>query len=776
MLHCGENTMTNRTFTLRLLAATALTAAPAFAAEAEAPNPAVTQVAATEDAEIVVFGKGKTRQVTEITAEQLLLTTPGTSPLKAIELLPGVNFQSADPFGAYEWSARISIRGFNQNQLGFTLDGVPLGDMSYGNVNGLHISRAITSDNIASTLVSQGAGALSTASASNLGGTIEFFSRDPARDMGVAGNATYGSYNTVRLFGRVDTGDLGNFRAYVSGAYLNAGKWKGDGSQYATQVNAKFVWEAADSFTVTGFANWSDRKENDYQDMSLGMIERLGYDWDNTAPDFQLARQIAQVAANRGDVAGNGQPNTAGTVYPGPITSVDDAYYDAGGLRTDWLAYLKFDAQLADNVSATVQPYYHSNNGQGSWFTPYVATPGGSELSFRTTEYDISRYGLTGDLTGTFGGHTLSTGFWFENNDFNQARRFYSVFGTVTPSTTALTYQTDPFFTQWYNAFNTSIIQVYLQDSWVVTDAITITAGFKGNSVDLTARQLVPNTLATGQINNTDWFQPQVGALYKFNENNQIFFNYSQNQRAFTAAATGASPFATTQAGFAAIENTLKPETSQTFEGGYRFAFGPVTGVATAYYVDFSNRILGTQIGAGIVGNPVVLANVGNVESVGFELGLTWQIIRPLSATLSYAYNSSTYQDDVVAPDGTIIQAIAGNTVVDSPNNIANLNIVYDNTHLYARANLNYMSKRYFTYSNDQSVPDRFLMDMTIGYRFGGSGTWTGGWGIEGSVTNLTDTQYVATVGSNGYGFSGDAQTLLIGAPRQFFITLRKDF
>ena len=71
---------------------------------------------------------------------------PGTSPLKAIENLPGVNFQSADPYGAYEWSTRITIRGFNQNRLGFTLDGVPLGDMTYGNHNGLHISRAIPSE------------------------------------------------------------------------------------------------------------------------------------------------------------------------------------------------------------------------------------------------------------------------------------------------------------------------------------------------------------------------------------------------------------------------------------------------------------------------------------------------------------------------------------------------------------------------------------------------------------------------------------------------------
>jgi iron complex outermembrane receptor protein len=759
-----------------LLAATALSAsAPGFAAD-DAANPAVTQAADDEAGDIVVFGKGRTRQVTEITAAELLLTTPGTSPLKAIQMLPGVNFQSADPFGAYEWSTRISIRGFNQNQLGFTLDGVPLGDMSYGNVNGLHISRAISTDNIGSTLVSNGAGALGTASASNLGGTIEFFSRDPAATMGVAANATYGSSDTLRLFGRIDSGDVGNLRGYVSVGYLDANKWKGEGTQSATQVNAKFVWDAGSTFKVTGFLNYSDRAENDYQDMSLEMIDRLGYKWDNTAPDFALARQIAQIAANRGEVAGNGIPNTAGTVYPGNIKTVDDAYYDAGGLRTDWLAYLKFDAQLSDNVSATLQPYYHSNSGQGSWFTPYVATPGGSEISFRTTEYGISRYGLTGALKGDFGRHQLTGGFWYENNDFNQARRYYPVTGTTTASTTALTWQKSPFFSQWDYAFTTNILQVYVQDAFALTDAFTVTAGFKGNTVDLTARQLVPSTLAAGSINNTDWFQPQVGALYKIDANNQLFANYSQNQRAFTAAATGASPFATTQAGFNAISGQLKPESSKTLEGGYRFTFGPVSGVAAAYWVDFSNRILATQTGAGIVGNPTVLANVGAVRSLGVELGLTWRILQPLTATISYAYNDSTYQDNVVNAAGVITQAIAGNTVVDSPKNIANLNLVYDNTHFYARGNLNYMSKRYFTYSNDQSVPGHALLDATIGYRFGGEGTLMGGWSIEGSVTNITDKQYVSTIGSNGYGFAGDGQTLLVGAPRQWFATLRKDF
>ena len=58
-------------------------------------------------------------------------------------------------------------------------DGLPLGDMSDGNTNGLHISGAIIADNIVTSRVSQSAGALGTASTSNPGGTIVFFSRAP---------------------------------------------------------------------------------------------------------------------------------------------------------------------------------------------------------------------------------------------------------------------------------------------------------------------------------------------------------------------------------------------------------------------------------------------------------------------------------------------------------------------------------------------------------------------------------------------------------------------
>jgi iron complex outermembrane receptor protein len=59
------------------------------------PAPAVDTADGAET--IVVFGRGETRQVAEVGQEQLRLQAPGSSPFRAIEKLPGVNFQSADP-------------------------------------------------------------------------------------------------------------------------------------------------------------------------------------------------------------------------------------------------------------------------------------------------------------------------------------------------------------------------------------------------------------------------------------------------------------------------------------------------------------------------------------------------------------------------------------------------------------------------------------------------------------------------------------------------------
>jgi iron complex outermembrane recepter protein len=107
--------------------------------------------------------------------------------------------------------------------------------------------------------------------------------------------------------------------------------------------------------------------------MSLEMLDRLGDDWDNYYPDYARA-----VAAAEGDFTGN-------------VNSLDDAYWNAAGLREDHLGYLSLDFPMGESIEAKTTVYLHTNEGQGLWGTPYVPTPDGAPLSVRSTEYEIDR-------------------------------------------------------------------------------------------------------------------------------------------------------------------------------------------------------------------------------------------------------------------------------------------------------------------------------------------------------------------------------------------------
>jgi iron complex outermembrane receptor protein len=754
-------------------AATDPAAPPPTAPAADPAAPAETDAPATPD--IVVIGQGETRQVQRLNQADVAILAPGTSPLKAIQKLPGVNFQSADPFGAYEWSERVSIRGFNQNQLGFTLDGIPLGDGSYGNINGLHVSRAISAENIGETRVSQGAGTLATQATNNLGGTLEFFSSDPKPAFGVTVNGSYGSNATMRGFFRLDTGVLGDNgpSAYVSYGYLKTDKWRGVGQQRQNQVNAKFTAPLVSNLRLVGTFDYSDRREQDYQDMSLDMIRRLGWRWDNIADNFPLAVLVAQVGANNGYTGAPVTNPAAGTAWPAPFANADDAYFDASGLRKDYLASLGLETR-GGPIRASIKAYYHDNHGQGTWFTPYVPSPSGVPISVRTTEYDIRRKGVFGSLGGSLGHFgELTVGAWYERNDFHQARRYYALDSLTRPTRSALEFQTNPFFTQWDFRYHTDTLQYYVEDK-IALGALTIDLGWKGYDVRATADPIVGGGLASGKIKTTDWFQPHAGFTYKVTGGAEIFGGFTEVTRAFVASATS-GPFATTQAGFDGLGD-LKPETSDTFELGGRYHGGIFTGSLAAYYVDFHNRLLGFANGAGIVGNPAILRNVGGVRSTGIEA--TAQVKLPAGFGLfgSYAYNVSKYRDNIYNADGSLFGGVAikDKSVVDAPRHIASGEVTYDSSLFFGRVSANYMSRRYFTYSNDQSVPGRVLFDATLGVRV----TLPGDHKVELQVngTNLFDRKYIATIGSNGFGNSGDNQTLLIGAPRQLFVTLKAGF
>ena len=735
--------------------------------------------AVSNDAEIIVTGRGETRQVQQISQADIAPLAAGTTALKALEKLPSVNFQSADAFGAYEWSQRITVRGFDQSRLGFTLDGLPLGNQNYGNVNGLHTNRAISPENVGTIRLTQGAGSLGTQATNNLGGTIELASRDPSLQFGVGSNLTYGSDNTIRGFARIDTGGE-TARGFLSYGYLTTDKWKGFGAQRQHVVNAKAVVDVG-AAKLTGYFSFSDRREQDYQDLSLGIIRRLGLSTDNIANNYALAVAIADVAANRGDSGAAPLNAAAGKIYPAPYATVDDVYYDASGLRRDYVGYVGIDVPQGDKGKVSLKGYFHNNDGQGTWFTPYVPSPTGVPIAVRTTEYTIRRKGAFGSYSNDFGFGQIKFGTWYERNDFRQARRFYALTSRTVPGRSALQFQSGPFFTQWDFNYTTDIFQYFVQDK-ISLGALTLDLGWKGFNVKNTATPLIQAGRAAGSIKVQDWFMPSAGANFKVSDTAELYSSFSQSKAAYVSAFT-AGPFSTTQAGFDAIRGTLKPEESDTYEIGARFKSGGFNGSVGGYLVNFRNRLLGVSSGPGIVGSPVVLQNVGGVRSAGVEVAGNYRFGGGFGLFASYSYNDATYRNNVLNGAGALVAAIKGKTITDAPQHLLKVDASYDSDSLFGRVGVNYMSKRFFTYTNALGgtaiaptdslgfVEGRALVDATLGYRF--SLGFLRKAEIQLNVTNLFDKAYIATIGSNGFGNIGDNQTLLNGAPRQIFATLK---
>ena len=727
--------------------------------------------------DIVVYGEGRVRQEQTVGRKAMAILPPGSSPLKAVARLPGVALQSSDPFGSYELGTRLSVRGFNQSQMGYTLDGVPLGDMFYNNHNGLHISRAIATENIARVDVSQGAGSLGIASTSNLGGNLEFVSRAPSDTLGGEVAMTYGMYHTAHLYGRIDSGLLptGTLLS-VSGVIHAAGKWKGFGSQSDNKVNAKIVQRIGNA-TLTGWLNYSLHKERNYADLSPATLARIGYDLDFLNPDFATAVLLSQVSANQtARAAGRTLPfPTAGVTFPAPYTTVNDTYYDSGGIRRDWLGAVTLAAPLAAWLDAEATYYHHYDKGSGGIYTPAVFSPATAvaaafPLSVRTTEYGINRDGGLLRATATLGDHTLRLGYWHEDNDASTDRNYYAVGQDNRPDVTS--FLRNPFRSDFLTDLTTVTNQYFVSDTWKLDDALTIAGGFKGARVSNGIVTTFGTPFINGRIAARDWFQPQIGATYRAGRQ-EFFANYAENMRAFISSFRG--PFGTTQAGFEAIRGTLKPETSRTVEAGWRFDLGALRGVVAVYDVKFRNRLLAAFSGANILGNPSVLQNVGSVTSRGVEIAATYRVSRPLSLIASYSYNDSTYDDNTV--NGTALVATRGVRTVDTPANLAKAEVNYDDGALFGNLAGGYTSRRNVTYTGDVTVPGYTLIDAALGYRFP-IGSALAGLEVQLNAVNLLDKRYIAALGS-GQFFNTAASlnnTLQAGSPRQVFGTLRRRF
>lgn len=730
-------------------------------AAAAEPRDAVKDVASAASEDIVVLGQGQSRQVQTVSTRAMEKATPGSSPLRTLGRLPGVNFDSSDARGTYEAATQLSIRGFLSDQMGYTLDGVPLGNFQYRNNNGLSINRALLTENNGPATLSQGSGALGTASTSNIGGTVDFTSIDPTAKFGLDLEQSYGSADSWRSFVRMNSGDLPwGGRLAISYAHDRQGKWRGWGKQEQDQLNAKYVQPLGDNVTSTTFLDMIHRREDDYNDVSLSRLKTYGWKFDNV-PTYALAEQLATIVQNGG-------------TPPAPYVNADDAVYQGGGVRRDLLAYEKLDYRIGDRLSGFTTGYIHLDKGIGTWASPYDPTPaayGGSPISVSALRYDINRKGVISRLKFKAGSHTIEGGIWYERNAFNQGSYLYGLQAGQAPDDFQQFYS-NPFKTTFYNEYRTDTLQLDISDTWQATDHLRINAGVKGVVSTNKAHSVISTKPIDGSIQAKNWFLPTAGVLYKLDDSNELFADYTRNMSAFVAS-TSSGPFSSSsQAGFDYIRSDLKPEMTNTFEGGYRFHNRDLQLSLTGYYVKFTNRLLASSISATVVGNQNVLQNVGSVSSRGVEAAANWKFAPHWTIYGSWAYNDATYDDDVQPLGGTVV-ATRGKQVVASPKHVGTVELTYDDGKLWGGVNAHYRSKRYYSYLNDAVLPGAVNVNLSAGYRFNETID------VQFNLTNAFDKRYIASTGTAGFVTSdpnGTYTTLQTAAPRQVFGTVRVHF
>jgi len=794
-----------------------MTVSAAHADPAPAPGDATTVT------DVVVTMTRTTRSSVVLAGSEVQKLLPGISPLKAIQTLPGVVYLTADPWGNNEQNESLFVHGFNTQQLGYTMDGVPLGDQQYGNYNGLSVSRAVTSENVGRVNLESGAGSLGVASTSNLGGAIETYSVDPKKTYGGTLAETLGSYDTTRTFLRLETGEVMGGEAYVSYLHQSQKAWDFDGYQKGDQVNLKYVHDDNHG-KLTVYGDWQNKFEPNEDVDAVG--NQAGGTYVPYTRPFMYPNLSAYEAYLDTNTAKPGTP-------PAALGNNFDNYFSAAQ-RTDVLTYAKYDWNITSNITWSNQVYYHYDYGRGivagpvntaglpglfaiyypgqvvganttsqGTLTNLVNDFGGTGIAVRTTEYRINREGEISTLNWQLGDHAIEAGAWFEHNESATHRVWYPFSAANNDLTPYETPDGPKSLTQYYNEMYTNDVQLHIQDQWRILPNLVLQAGDKAslqtadNKLPVQQENLQAGNIAglpatspqvnypVGSITSNEWFLPQVGLLWDITSHDQLFANIQRNMRQTIPYGAGGnfygnSPWSLgSQAAFELFKSTVHPETSITYELGVRshrdVDFGVITGIegqANLYHVDFQNRLLNVAPFMFFNPPPAILVNVGNVTTNGVDIAATLHFGGHVSLYNAVSYNKSVYDSNYSS--GGVVVPTSGKWVPLTPDWLNKTVLSFNDGPFEAQVNADYIGRRFATYLNDEAVQPTFQVGAEASYLFHvPDGAYVKTFKVSANVTNIGDIRGASTV--NVTGASG-GYTYYPIAPIMGFVTLNATF
>ena len=175
-----------------------------------------------------------------LTRDYIAKQSPTSNPAALVASLPGVVYAGNDPLGTNDDQQGLTIRGLNQQEIGFLFEGIPAAAPVYLLP---YTSAAADNENIQSLTLTQGSPDTRSPLYNAVGGELSETMHDPSHHFGGLIDASYGSFSLRRHFIRVETGDIGKtgVRGFISFSHRVADEWRGVGGTQRYHVDMKFV-------------------------------------------------------------------------------------------------------------------------------------------------------------------------------------------------------------------------------------------------------------------------------------------------------------------------------------------------------------------------------------------------------------------------------------------------------------------------------------------------------------------------------------------------------
>ncbi|KKC23880.1 TonB-dependent receptor [Sphingomonas sp. SRS2] len=197
-----------------------------------------------------------------LTQEFIARQTPGQTINDIINQLPGVSFQNNDPFGSA--GGTLTIRGFDDQRISQTFDGVPLND-SGGYA--LYSNQQVDPELISQVNVNLGTTDVDSPTAAATGSTVNYTTRKPTEEFGVNLMGSAGRFDFRRIFGVVDTGVFtpwGTRAYFAASSATNDAIYGGYGKLDKTQYNGKIYQPIGDNGDFISLAGHYNQNRNNF--------------------------------------------------------------------------------------------------------------------------------------------------------------------------------------------------------------------------------------------------------------------------------------------------------------------------------------------------------------------------------------------------------------------------------------------------------------------------------------------------------------------------------